>query len=212
MATGHNLAVLRKKGWAKSNDAGSLRKIAVLIGLVIVVGGAEISKVGAATLTQTETMPSIQTVGALSQSNSAVVDFNQFNTALGTLTDVQFTLTSVIDVEISAQGFNPTIAATVQIDDVQIGPTGSAPGNSGSVFSFGPTEAVLSPPALSFYEGSSTFGVSLSLNVSSGEIETIATWDSLVDDALAFTYTYTPAISGTPLPAGLPLFATGVVA
>jgi hypothetical protein len=193
-------------GVAMSNDAGSFKKAAVLIGLVMVVGGAEISEVDAATLTQTNDMPQIQTAGTLSQSNSATVDFNQFNTALGTLTDVQFTLTSIIDVEIAAQGFNPSISATVQIDSVQVGPTGTADG----VFSFGPTEAALSPPALSFYEGSGTFDVSLLLNVNSSEsVDAFVTWDPPVS-ALALTYTYTPAISGTPLPAALPLFATGL--
>jgi hypothetical protein len=190
-----------------SNNAGLIKKVAVLTGLVMAVGGAEISEVDAATLTQTEAMPQIQTVGTLLQSNSATVDFNQFNTALGTLTDVQFTLTSVIDVEIAAQGFNPSISATVQIDSAQVGPTGTADG----VFNFGPTEAALSPPALSFYEGSSTFGISLLLSVNSSEsVDAFATWFSLTDDALALTYTYTPAISGTPLPPALPLFATGL--
>jgi len=199
-------------GVAMNNDAGLFKKVAVLTGLVMVVGGAEISKVDAATLTQTADMPTIQTDGTGSQSNSATVDFNQFNTALGTLTDVQFTLTSGIDDQISGQGFNPSISATVQIDSVQIGPTGSAAGNSTSVFSFGPTEAALSPPALSFYEGSSTFDVSLLLNVISSEsVDAFVTWDFFEgEDALALTYTYTPAISGTPLPAALPLFATGV--
>jgi len=199
-------------GLAMSNDAGLFEKVAVLIALVMVVSGAEISEVDAATLTQTADMPVIQTAGASSQSNSATVDFNQFNTALGTLTDVQFTLNSDIDVEISAQGFNPSISATVQIDSVQIGPTGTATVGGGGAFSFGPTEAALSPPALPFYEGSSTFGVFLLLNVNSSEgVEAFVTWEFFVnEDALTLTYTYTPAISGTPLPAALPLFATGI--
>ena len=147
------------------------------------------------------------TAGTSSQSNSATVDFNQFNTALGTLTDVQFTLNSLISVEIAAQGFNPSIAATVKIDGVQIGPTGTA-----DPFTFGPTEAALSPPALSFYEGSSTFDVSLLLNVNSSEsVDAFVDWGFFVnEDALTLTYTYTPAISGTPLPAALPLFATSL--
>ena len=97
------LVVSNGAGWAMRNDADSL-KIAALIALVIVV---EISKADAATLTQTADMPTIQTAGESTQSNSATVDFNQFNTALGALTDVQLSLTSSIDVEIVAQGFNP---------------------------------------------------------------------------------------------------------
>jgi hypothetical protein len=195
-----------------SNDASSFKKVAVLIGLIIVVGGAQISGADAATLTQSIVMPEIDTAGASSQSNSATVDFNQFNAALGALTDVQFALNSIIDVEISAQGFNPGIAATVQIDGVQIGPTGTATVGGGGAFSFGPTEAALSPPDLSFYEGSSTFDVSLLLNVNSSEsVEAFVTWGFFVnEDALTLTYTYTPGISATPLPAALPLFAGGL--
>src|ERR1700722_7736823 len=122
------LVVSNGAGWAMGNDADSL-KIAALIALEIVV---EISKADAATLTQTADMPTIQTAGESTQSNSATVDFNQFNTALGALTDVQLSLTSSIDVEIVAQGFNPDVSATVKIDGVQIGPTGTAPGGGDS--------------------------------------------------------------------------------
>jgi len=199
-------------GSAMSNDASSFNKIAVLIGLIIVVGGAQISGVDAATLTQSIAMPEIDTAGASSQSNSATVDFSQFNTALGTLTDVQLTLNSIIDVEISAQGFNPDIAAMVQINGVQIGPTGTATVGGGGAFSFGPTEAALSPPDLSFFEGSSTFDVSFLLNVNSSEsAEAFVTWGFFAnEDALTLTYTYALGISATPLPAALPLFAGGL--
>jgi hypothetical protein len=195
-----------------SNDARLFKKVAILTGLVMAIGGAEIPEVDAATLTQSIPMPDIMTAGENTQSNSATVDFNQFNTALGTLTDVQLSLNSLISVEIVAQGFNPDIAATVQIDNVQIGPTGSALAVlGGGAFSFGPTEAALLPPALSFYEGSSTLDVLLSLNVDSGEVFTFADWGFFEnEDALTLTYTYTPGISGTPLPAALPLFAGGL--
>jgi hypothetical protein len=198
---------------AMSNDARLSKRVAILTGLVMVIGGAEIPEVEAATLTQSIPMPDLMTAGTSMQSNSATVDFNQFNTALGTLTDVQLTLNSLISVEISAQGFNPDIAATVKIDDVQIGPTGAALAVlGGGAFSFGPTEAALSPPELSFYEGSSIFDVSLLLNVNSSDsVEAFVDWGFFEnEDALTLTYTYTPGISGTPLPAALPLFATGV--
>jgi hypothetical protein len=123
---------------------------------------------------------------------------------------LRLSLTSSIAAEISAQGLNPSISATVQIDSVQIGPTGTALVGGGA-FNFGPTEAALSPPALSFYEGTSTFDVLLSLSVISSEsVEAFVTWGSFVDEGLTLTYTYTPGISATPLPAALPLFATGV--
>lgn len=192
-----------------SNDTGSLKRFAFLIGLVIAVGG--ISKVDAATLTQTADMPTIQTDGELTQSNSATVGFNQFNTGLGTLTDVQLSLTSGLVVDISAQGFNPSVSAMVQIDNVQIGPTGTALASlGGGDFSFGPTEAALSPPALSFYEGSGTFNISLLLNVVSSDVDAFVTWDSFEGEGLTLTYTYGPAVSATPLPATLPLFASGL--
>jgi hypothetical protein len=157
-------------------------------------------------------MPTIQTDGELTQSNSATVGFNQFNTGLGTLTDVQLSLTSGLVVDISAQGFNPSVSAMVQIDNVQIGPTGTALASlGGGDFSFGPTEAALSPPALSFYEGSGTFNISLLLNVvSSDSVDAFVTWESFEGEGLTLTYTYGPAVSATPLPATLPLFAGGL--
>lgn len=191
------------QGFAISHDASSFKKVAVLTGLTMLVGGAEISEAEAATLVQTDDMPVISTGGPGTQSSSATVNFDQFNTALGTLTDVQFSLTSNISTFVEAENFTPTISAQVKVDSVQIGPTGTAAGT----FDFGPVEGVLSPPALSFYEGSSTFGVLLTLDViSAAEVYVGATWDNL--DAVTVTYTYTA--SATPLPAALPLFTTGL--
>jgi hypothetical protein len=194
-----------------SSDPSSLKKVAILTGLIMIIGGARISEVDAATLMQLVDMPTIETDGAFSQSNSATVGFNQFNTGLGTLTDVQLSLTSDFSVDISAQGFNPSVSAMVKIDNVQIGPTGTALASlGGGDFSFGPTEAALSPPALSFYEGSGTFNISLLLNVVSSDVDAFVIWGSFVGEGLTLTYTYTSGVSATPLPAGLPLFATGV--
>lgn len=189
-----------------SHDESSLKTVAVLTGLTMLVGGAEISEAGAATLSQSNDFD-IQTQGTGSQSNSATLSFNQFNASLGTLTDVQFSLTSNISTEVEAENFTPTISAQVSVDSVQIGPTGTASGS----FNFGPTEGVLSPPALSFYEGSSTFGVLLTLDVqSAAEVYVGATWDPPPPEGVTVTYTYTPATSATPLPAALPLFTTGL--
>ena len=117
---------------------------------------------------------------------------------------MQFSLTSYISAQVEAEDFTPTISAQVSVDSVQIGPTGTAAGT----FNFGPVEGVLSPPALSFYEGSSTFGVLLTLDVQSYEVYTSVTWDPPPPDGVTVTYTYTPA--ATPLPAALPLFTTGL--
>jgi hypothetical protein len=190
-----------------SHDQSSFKKVAVLTGLTMLVGGAEIYEADAATVTQEINMPIIQTAGYGSQSNSDTLFFNQFNAsgalAGATLTDVQFSLIS----NISASGTLSTLSAQVSVDSgVQIGPTGSDTGS----FNFGPTEGVLSPPALSFYEGSSTFGVLLTLNVQSYEEYAIVTWDPPPPDGVTVTYTYTPATSATPLPAALPLFTTGL--
>lgn len=167
----------------------------------MLVGGAEISEAAATTMSQAIDMPDIQTQGYGSQSNSDTLNFNQFNASLGTLTDVQFSLVS----NIGESTYVYDISAQVSVDGVQIGPTGTGPGS----FNFGPTEGVLSPPALSFYEGSSTFGVLLSLNVQAYENYATVTWDPPAD-SVTVTYTYTPAISATPLPAALPLFTTGL--
>jgi hypothetical protein len=190
-----------------THDTGSFKKVAVLTGLTMVVGGAEISEASAATLSLFDSMPIVQVSTTSSGSNTATLNFNQFNAsgalAGATLTDVQFSLIS----NIQNSGSTPfSISATVTVDGgVQIGPTGTTTG----AFSFGPTEGVLSPPALSFYEGSSTFGVILTLAVGT-EGFSVVTWDPPPPDGLTVTYTYTPATSATPLPAALPLFTAGL--
>jgi len=191
-----------------SHDQGSLRKVAVLTGLTMVVGGAEISEVDAATLSQTILMPSVQVSTTSSGSNSATLNFNQFNPSLGTLTDVEFGLISDISNTVSESTFSDPFSATVNVDGVQIGPAGTTAGS----FDFGPVEGVLSPPALSYYEGSSTFAVGLELSITScsseGEPFCQVTWDTPQEDSVTVTYTYTP--SATPVPAALPLLGSAL--
>jgi hypothetical protein len=195
-----------------SHDQSSFKKVAVLTGLTMVVGGVEISEAGAATLSQTITMPTVQVSTSSSGSNSATLNFDSFNnpslpTAGATLTDVQFSLISDISNSFGESTFADSFSATVNVDGVQIGPAGTTAGP----FSFGPTEGV--PPALSFYEGSGTFPVALQLSVTScsseGEPFCQVTWDIPAVDSVEVTYTYTPT-SATPVPAALPLFATGL--
>ena len=129
-----------------THDPSSFKKVAVLTGLTMLVGGAEISEADATTLSQLSQqidMPTVQTAGYGSQSNSATLDFDQFPASSGTLTDVQFSLIS----NIGESGDVYSISAQVSVDSgVPIGPAGTASGP----FNFGPTEGVLFPPAYVF--------------------------------------------------------------
>ena len=175
------------------HDPSSFKRVAVLTGMTMLVGGAEISEVNAATLTQT--IPFSVSTGPTdfdTVSNTDMLLLNGFNTlsSSGTLTDVQFSLDSNVDDEGSV-GVN--VSAKVTVDGgIQIGPTQTTTGT----YNFS-TNGVLSPPDLSFYVTSSVFAVSLTLAVSSESTDGFADWtgEGASETGLTVTYTYTPAIS-----------------
>ena len=192
-----------------SHDQSAFKKVAVLTGLTMLVGGAEISEANAApgqTETQTQTFLVTGTTAGNTVMPTDTLNFNEFNTSLGNLISVEFSLDS--NVSVSGTFFGP-IPAVVSVDGgIQIGPSSS--GGTGT-YDFGPTSGVLSPPSLAFYEGSSTFAVLLSLTGSSESSGSIFQWDGKDngETGLTVTYNYTP-ISTTPLPAALPLFTAGL--
>jgi hypothetical protein len=131
-----------------------------------------------------------------------LLSFSGFNTALGTLTGVSFGLISNIT---NTLGF---VSAAVDVNsatELLLGSTSSV-----GAFNFGPVSGLNSVDGATTTFYSSAFGVNLVLtNCTSCEFSS-STWDPPSPDGLTVTYTYTPAISATPLPAALPLFATGL--
>jgi hypothetical protein len=89
-----------------ANEASSLKKVAVLTGL-LVIGGAEGSTADAATTTPQSNTFFITAIPF--QTVTASPSFNQFNPSLGTLTSVDFSLDSFILAGVINGGFSATI-------------------------------------------------------------------------------------------------------
>jgi hypothetical protein len=172
-----------------------LKKVAILTGLTMVMGGAEVSGAAAATTTaQVEAF----TVTLAGQSQD--VSFTKFPSSLGTLTSVDFSLDSTLagfgtaNISVdngvpltSPQSFNTPFPSTVNYDLSFSGLVGLAD--------------------TTFYSGtgSDTFLVHLAFT---NTTELAALWNGQTsgETGLTLTYDYTP----TPLPASLPLFVTGL--
>jgi hypothetical protein len=172
-----------------TGDVGvGFKKIAVLTGLTILVGGAEISQAKAAPINQTDifSLDSFDQCGCASDNET----FSQFNSSLGTLTGVTVGLTSSLT---EAEGFT---AASLTAPDAVSFSTSSA-----GTFD----QSTMLSTDLSPYIGSGTITADLDI---SGPV----VWAGSVE----VNYTYTPAppppppLPGTPLPGALPLFATGL--
>jgi hypothetical protein len=174
-----------------SQDSNSFKNVAVLTGLTMLIGGAEISNADANTIsdpTQTFLYSWSNFNSPTSLSNS--LSFAGFDTSLGTLTQVEVQLNS----EISDDG--RTTSASVTLAGNSVGSV-AADGNFNEDAKF--------TTSLSSFETASLSAV-LSLMTSDGQGD----WEGLGSPAgLTVTYTYTP-VSATPLPATLPLFAGGL--
>ena len=183
-----------------TQDAGSFKKIAVLTGITALIGGAEISQSKATTLTpsQSQTFTSFTQTGN-GTTDSSVGPYNDFSSALGTLTGVQFQLSSNIG-ELST--FTPSLTATVTVDGITI----STPASTTGAYDFSVTN--LNSTLLAYVTGVSTFNATLALTVSDCEGACSVTWDP-PPASLVVDYEYTP-VSTTPVPAALPLFTTGL--
>jgi hypothetical protein len=186
-----------------TQDAGSFKKIAVLTGITALIGGAEISQSNATTLTtsqQTSTFDPFTQTGN-GTADSSVGPYNDFSSALGTLTGVQFGLSSSISGNFAFNDHPGSLTAAVTVDGIQIG-TQSATGT----FDFSVTN--MNSTLLAYVTGASTFNAGLSLTVSDCEGACSVTWDPPAP-SLVVDYEYTP-VSTTPVPAALPLFTTGL--
>jgi hypothetical protein len=182
-----------------TQDAGSFKKIAVLTGMTALIGGAEISQSNAATTTpQTQTFDFSQPGNGTN--TDSVGSYNDFQSSAGTLTGVQFDLSSSISR--SGEGFDSNLTATVKVDGITIG----TPATTTGTYDFSVTS--MNSTLLAYVTGSGTFNASLSLMVSDCEGTCTVTWDPPAQ-GLTVDYVYTP-VSSTPLPAALPLFATGL--
>jgi hypothetical protein len=171
------------------HHTSSFKKAAVLTGLTVLVGGAEISTADAATTTPAETQ-SIGTIGPNTDIN--FLNFNQFNDALGTLQGVNFSLNSFLDI-FEFISFQASVS-------VNSNPLFSQSANG--PFIAGP-QTVASDP---FFRGAGTFPVLLVLGTDCHEGSCGGEgWTG----TLSVSFTYEENANAVPLPAALPLFAAG---
>jgi hypothetical protein len=171
------------------HDPGSFKKAAVLTGLTVMMGGAEVSTADAAT-----TVPQVLPFNISNTFHPPVnLDFNQFNDAGGTLTltGVNVGLNSNIDIG----NTNGSFTATVSVNSAQLFSTGSP----------GPFNGSTTLGANPFFVGLGTFPVVLALNPNCEGTCSGEGWLGQV----SVSFNYDPAQSAVPLPAALPLFASG---
>jgi hypothetical protein len=170
---------------AMTQDTSSFKKVVVLIGLTLLVGGAEISS--AATIIQDKKF------GALITTSTETVPYIQFDPSLGTLTDVELVMTSQIVVPIGSLIAAFASAFPIILDGITTQVTTNFNVSDNNVFN-------------GQFIGVGSF---------------LATFDYFANCAgscggdgwsgnLKITYTYDPPPSQVPLPAALPLFATGL--
>jgi hypothetical protein len=175
-------------------------KATALIGLSFAL--ASVSAANAATTTPVNDTFSV-TAPARGESFD-LLSFPQFNPSLGTLTSVDFSLNSVL-----GGGF-AFGSSTAQITAVTftgfIMPFGNSPGP----YNFTDVSGLQSLLTTANYTGSGNIGVFVSLfNFFAAPGSAPATWTGDgPGQGLTLVYDYTPA--ATPLPAALPLFATGL--
>ena len=179
-----------------ASEASSLKKIAVLTGLTMVMGGAEVS--GATAATTTPQIDAFTVTVFTFNSGSQNLSFQKFDSSLGNLTSVDFSLDSTL------LGFG---TATISVDGVQLS---SNPFDNTSTA--GPYDAsftgLVGAANTTFYTGSGTFNALLSLTNNSEFDPDVWNGQTSGETGLTLTYDYTPTT--TPLPGSLPLLATGL--
>ena len=168
------------------HDTSSFKKAAVLTGLTVLVGGAEISSAEAAT-----TVPEVEAISIGFSGGQADLLFNQFNQP-GTLTGVKFQLNSSLDI-FNSNGFTASVSVL-----------GSPLFSQTTFGSFSPPPVTLgSNPA---FIGGGEFPAHILLVLPNG-CEGSCSGEGWVG-SLSVSYTFDPP-GGVPLPAALPLFASG---
>jgi MYXO-CTERM domain-containing protein len=190
-----------------ASEASALKKVAVLTGLTMVVGGAEISEARAATVTQVQTF-NFSLFGTSGPPPSTATpspapSFSAFDTSKGTLTEVDFTLDSTVD-------FSAQSTASVSLAGLF---TASASGTANPSAPFDLSPVFTTAFQLSHF--TTTPNISLTLTSTLCEPGNFcANWSSDDSEAaptsLTLEYIYTPTTTATPAPAALPLFATGL--
>ena len=178
-----------------AHDPNTFKKAAVLTGLTVLIGGAEISNAGAATISDpTQTFNLSIPFQFTPGSTSTDLMFAGFNASLGTLTQVEVVQNSTISSDARTLNASTTLAAH-SVGSFTTTPVTNAAFN----------EDVFFTTSLSSFETSS-ITAHLALSTSDG----FATWAGSGNPAgLTVTFTYTPT-SAVPLPATLPLFAGGL--
>jgi len=170
-----------------SRDTSLSTKVAVLTGLTVLVGGAEISGADAATIFQTQSFLEL-----LPNQTPAQLAYNLFNPSQGTLTDVHIVLASGVFAPINS--FNTTASITLPSTTINY------PG-SGTTFNADLHEPIGSYQGIGQFSATQNFAFNCEGPCTSAE-----GWSGHLD----ITYTYDPTAAQTPLPAALPLLATGV--
>jgi hypothetical protein len=181
-----------------SQGAGSSGKVAALIGLTMLVGGAEISS--AATIIQSQhfgPLPGPSSVTAVP------LTFNLFNPSNGILTSVGFNLTGQIAETIGVTNVTATIDIPILGGSLGIGPFTITQ----SPITVNATNTDTGNAVLK-YIGVGTFEASFAYSALCGLGTPFSCGPGFSGD-VAFTYTYSP-VAAVPLPAALPLFATGL--
>lgn len=170
-------------------------KTAVLIGLSIAM--SSVCDANAATTTPVTMAVDVFSATGVTKTTETL-QFPQFNPSLGTLTSVDFSLSS------SISGNSTSFLSAV------VAPGGALLTEETSLgsFNFTNTSGLLAQPA-AFYTGSGNIDVDLTINstgLGSGAIVWQGGTGGGTDTGLTLAYDYTPA----PLPAALPLFAGGL--
>jgi hypothetical protein len=180
-----------------TNETSSLKMAAVLTGLTMVMGGAEVSNASATTLFTPAESHTFSINQNLPVPPSQTLKFNQFNPSLGTLTSVDFSL----DSNISGITNQTPLSATIQF------PTNNTLNSHGTTGTYDASfTGLFGTATTAFYTGTGQVSVLLTLTC----IDCSLIWDGSTaggETGLTLTYDYTPAV---PLPASLPLLATGL--
>lgn len=182
----------------------------VLAGVTLMIGGTEVA-VAATTPPETKTF-SISAGPFDTQTRD--LDFAPFDPLLGTLTGVNLELDSFVTGGSEAATADATVLfqATSVGEDSFIGPANQS-------FAFGPTDILpVFTPADFIVPAAVTFTLQLVTDGQNagGEPQDLFGWDWVGDgefSGLSLSYTYDEVVEApdaVPLPAALPLFATGL--
>jgi hypothetical protein len=194
-----------------ANEASSLKKAAVLTGLTMVMGGAEVSETRAATQVQTFSF-NFNVMGTTGNDTQTVSPgFLAFDSSKGMLTEVDIFLDSTVSI---SRFFNTTATISTPLFTATMGPPNPIPAASDINGPFDHTASSMLSSDLMKFMTTPSFMLTLhAINCEPGA--TCATWVSAADDgankptALTLDYVYNP-VTAVPLPGALPLFATGL--